>query len=66
MVDKFDNKWFKSIKESDLVNLTRNELISWLKWNNPKGVYLDEESIRKYGEKMPYEEAYWAVLKELD
>lgn len=27
---------------------SRNELITWLKWNDPNGVYRDEDSLREF------------------
>ena len=66
MVDKFNKNWMEAIEESDLINLTREELISWLCWNDPNGVYRDEESIAKFGEIMPYEEAYWIALRQIN
>ena len=66
MVDKFNKNWMEAIEESDLINLTREELISWLCWNDPNGVYRDEESIAEFGEIMPYEEAYWVALRQIN
>jgi hypothetical protein len=66
MVDRFYKEWLGILEERDPIKLTREGLIEWLKWNDPKGIYLDEESILEYGQIMTYEEAYWAVLKELD
>ena len=65
MVDKFNKNWVEVVEERDLVSLTREELISWLCWNNPNGVYRDEESIAEFGEIMPYEEAYWIALRRI-
>ena len=37
--------------------MNREELINWLCWNDPNGVYRDEDSIREGMDVLTYEEA---------
>jgi hypothetical protein len=36
---------------------TREELIEWLAWNDPNGVYYDEDMLYEFGEVLTLEEA---------
>ena len=44
--------------------MNREELINWLCWNDPNGVYRDEDSIREGMEVLSYEEAYELYLNQ--
>jgi hypothetical protein len=56
----------KGIKESDLIDMSREELIEWLCWNDRNGCYRDEESIGEMGTIMTYEEAYETALSQIN
>lgn len=44
--------------------MNREQLIEWLCWNDPNGVYRDEDSIREGMEVLSYEEAYELYLNQ--
>ncbi len=44
--------------------MNREQLIEWLCWNDPNGVYRDEDSIRDGMEVLSYEEAYELYLNQ--
>jgi hypothetical protein len=44
--------------------MNREELINWLCWNDPNGVYRDEDSIREGMDVLSYEEAYELYLNQ--
>jgi len=43
--------------------MNREELINWLCWTDPNGVYRDEDSINEGMEILTYEEAFELYLK---
>jgi len=44
--------------------MNREELINWLCWNDPNGVYRDEDSMREGMDVLSYEEAYELYLNQ--
>lgn len=44
---------------------TRDELISWLKWNDPNGVYDDESSKREFDNILSKEEAIDIIKRQI-
>jgi hypothetical protein len=46
----------------ELAAWCREDLISWLKWNDPNGIYGDEESIEELGNVMTWEEGVELVV----
>lgn len=49
----------------ELQNWKREELITWLSWNDPNGVYRDDESMAELGNIMTYEEGIQLVVKQV-
>jgi hypothetical protein len=52
--------------EDELEKWTREELIQWLKNNDPNGVYLDEESLDEIGCVLEKEEAIELIIKQVE
>jgi hypothetical protein len=44
--------------------MNREELINWLCWNDPNGIYRDEDSIREGMDVLSYEQAYELYLNQ--
>jgi hypothetical protein len=44
--------------------MNREQLIDWLYWNDPNGVYRDEDSIREGMEILSYQEALDLYIKQ--
>ncbi len=59
------SNYLYAVTSEDLVELSREELIEWLCWNDRNGVYRDEESLREFGQIMDREEAYWIALRQI-
>lgn len=49
----------------ELKNWTRQDLINWLKWNDPNGVYDDVQSLQELGNIMSYEEGIEIMIKQI-
>ncbi|MEO9257139.1 MAG: hypothetical protein ABI207_02085 [Crocinitomicaceae bacterium] len=49
----------------ELKKWSRIDLINWLKWNDPNGIYRDEESLHELGNIMSYEEGIGLVIKQI-
>jgi len=43
--------------------LTRTEIIEWLAWNDPNGIYSDERSLKELGNVMSKEEGLEIMLR---
>lgn len=46
----------------ELASWRREDLISWLKWNDPNGIYRDDESLEELGNVMTKEEGVELVV----
>lgn len=44
---------------------SRNELITWLKWNDPNGVYRDEDSLREFDNILGKPEAMEIITRQI-
>jgi len=50
-----------------LVNaMTREDLIEWLNWNDPNGIYRDEQSLKELGNVMSREEGIEILLRQIE
>ncbi len=50
-----------------LVNaMTREDLIEWLNWNDPNGIYQDEQSLKELGNVMSLEEGIKILLRQVE
>ena len=50
---------------NELKNWCRQDLISWLKWNDPNGIYDDSQSIQELGNIMTYQEGIETIVKQV-
>lgn len=48
-----------------LFNAYREEIIDWLQWNDPNGIYLDKLSLSEFGEILSKEEGIEIIKKQL-
>ncbi len=46
--------------------LTREDIIEWLMWNDPNGIYSDEQSLKEFGNSMTKEEGLEIMLRQAD
>lgn len=53
---------YRNLSKREVKEMTRLELIEVLMWNDPKGIYNDEDSIFEFGEIMTREEAEALVI----
>lgn len=50
-----------------LVNaLSRTDIIEWLMWNDPNGIYSDERSLKEFGAIMIREEGLEIMLRQAE
>jgi hypothetical protein len=50
-----------------LVNgMSRNDIIEWLSWNDPNGIYNDEQSLKELGNVMTKEEGVEILLRQVE
>ena len=50
---------------AELSGWSRADIIAWLEWNDPNGVYDDRESMREFGAVMTYEEGIEIVVEQV-
>ena len=58
-------QWQARISPTTMPSLTREELISWLIWNDPNGVYRDEQSLQEFGQIITKDEALEIALRQI-
>lgn len=51
--------------ETELNSWSRSELIEWLCWNDPNGVYHDEQSLREFDNILSKEEAIEIITRQI-
>lgn len=62
---KYRYKFMTEIElRNELRNWNREDLINWLCWNDPNGIYRDDESIAELGNIMTYEEGVEIMLRQ--
>ena len=68
LIAKNPNYRYKFLREeelrNELKNWNREELINWLSWNDPNGIYQDEESLAELGYIMTYEEGVEIMVRQ--
>ncbi|MGF1556239.1 hypothetical protein [Paucihalobacter sp.] len=68
-LNEHPNFWITYLEEeklkAELENWSRQDLISWLKWNDPNGVYDDESSLREFDNILEKEEAITIMLRQI-
>lgn len=50
---------------AELENWSREDVIEWLKWNDPNGIYRDQESQDELGNVMAYEEGVEIIVRQV-
>ena len=51
--------------ESFLLHASREEIIDWLQWNDPNGVYRDEQSMDEFGNVVSKEEGIEIIMRQI-
>lgn len=46
--------------------MTRNDIIAWLSWNDPNGIYLDEQSLKELGNFMTRDEGIEIMIRQIE
>lgn len=68
LIAKNPNYQYKFMPEVDLRNelktWSRQDLINWLSWNDPNGIYRDEESLAELGCVMTYDEGFEIMVRQ--
>lgn len=68
LIAKNQNYRYKFMTEeelrNELKNWSREDLIEWLSWNDPNGIYRDEESLAEFGSIMTYKEGVEMMVKQ--
>lgn len=49
-----------------LNSLTKEDIAEWLMWNDPNGIYSDEQSIKELGNIMSREEGLEIILRQVE
>lgn len=49
-----------------LNSLTREDIMEWLMWNDPNGIYSDEQSLKELGSIMTREEGLEIMLRQVE
>lgn len=68
---KLQDPYYKLIElrgeelELKLNSWSRTELIDWLKWNDPNGVYSDEDSLREFDNILSKPEAIEIITRQI-
>lgn len=52
--------------EQEISKWSRQDFINWLSWNDPNGVYSDNDSMDEFGNIMSIEEAREILLRQLE
>ncbi len=51
--------------QAELETWTREQMIDWLKWNDPFGAYTDDESCKRFGDVMSREEGMHTIIRQI-
>ena len=58
------------ISEAELIlllnGLSREDIIEWLMWNDPNGIYSDEQSLKEFGNVMSRDEGMEIILRQAE
>ena len=57
---------YHNLSKREVKEMTREELIDVLMWNDPNGTYNDEDSICEFGEIMTREEAEALIIGQFE
>ncbi len=50
----------------ELNTWSREKIIDWLKWNDPNGVYSDQDSLREFGNILSKEEGIEIIVRQIE
>jgi hypothetical protein len=68
-LNEHPNHYISNFEGSELFEYlqtwARQELISWLKWNDPNGIYDDEASSREFDNILSKEEAIEIIMRQI-
>ena len=68
--NNFGRESLTSLSEDRLVTLingmSRQDIIEWLSWNDPNGIYHDEQSLKELGNIMTHEEGLEILLRQVE
>ncbi len=66
----YDYQSLTALSEEQLVLLAnamnREDIIEWLAWNDPNGVYNDEQSLKELGNIMSHSEGLEILLRQVE
>jgi hypothetical protein len=57
---------YHNLSKREVKEMTREQLIEVLEWNDPNGTYNDEDSILEFGDVMSREEAEVIVIEQFE
>jgi hypothetical protein len=57
---------YHNLSKREVKEMTREQLIEVLEWNDPNGTYNDEDSILEFGEVMSRDEAEVLVINQFE
>jgi hypothetical protein len=57
---------YYNLSKREVKEMTREQLIEVLEWNDPNGTYNDEDSILEFGEVMSRDEAEVLVINQFE
>lgn len=57
---------YHNLSKREVKEMSREQLIEVLEWNDPNGTYNDEDSILEFGEVMTREEAEVLVIEQFE
>ncbi len=68
LIAKNPNYQYKFMAEVELRNelktWSKQDLINWLSWNDPNGIYRDEESLAELGSIMTYKQGVEIMIRQ--
>jgi hypothetical protein len=47
-------------------DMSREDIIEWLSWNDPNGIYNDEQSLKELGNKMTRDEGIEILIRQIE
>jgi hypothetical protein len=68
--NNFNRELLTNLSEERLIilvnGMSRNDIIEWLSWNDPNGIYNDEQSLKELGNVMTKEEGIEILLRQVE
>ncbi|WP_121812982.1 hypothetical protein [Mucilaginibacter kameinonensis] len=67
---RYDYQSLTTLSEDKLLllvnGMSREDIIEWLAWNDPNGIYHDEQSLKEFGNKMSRSEGLEILLRQVE